>query len=65
MSEVRVPKLLDSLGNELTGVVAPVTICMALTVALVRLLNPEGDSVGTSVAIATIAYNEVSTECFF
>lgn len=62
MSETRVPKLLDSLGHELTGVVAPVTICMGLTVALVRLLNPEGDGDGTSVAIATIAYNEVGDE---
>lgn len=36
----------------------PVSICMALTVALVRILNPEGESGPNTVAIATIYYNE-------
>lgn len=32
--------VLDDLGEEVTGIVSPVSICMALTVALVRILNP-------------------------
>ena len=46
-------------GEEVTGIMAPVSICMALTVILVRLLNPDGSaSSSSSVIIASIAYNE-------
>ena len=38
--------------------VAPVSICMALTVALVRLLNPEGKSDTGAVYLATSFYVE-------
>lgn len=50
--------LLDDLGEEVTGIAAPVSICMALTVVLVRLLNADGGSDSTSVRLATIYYDE-------
>jgi presenilin 1 len=50
--------VLDDLGEEITGIVAPVSICMALVVVLVKALNPEGMADTSSVAIATIAYHE-------
>jgi hypothetical protein len=50
--------VLDDLGQEVTGIVAPVSICMAITVALVRLLNPEGQSDSNTVYIAQIYYSE-------
>mmetsp|Transcript_33836 Transcript_33836/g.95787 ORF Transcript_33836/g.95787 Transcript_33836/m.95787 type:complete len:460 (-) Transcript_33836:1345-2724(-) len=48
----------ETLGEQVTGIVAPVSICMALTVVLVRILNPDGESSSASVAIATAYYNE-------
>ena len=42
----------------IAGIVAPVSICMALTVLLVRLLNPSGDSETTAVFIASAYYSE-------
>jgi len=53
-----VRSILDDLGEEVTGIVAPVSICMALTVALVRLLNPDGSSGSSAVYIASVYYNE-------
>lgn len=50
--------VLDDLGEEITGIVAPVSICMALVVVLVKALNPDGNADSSSVAIATIAYHE-------
>ena len=50
--------ILDDLGHEVTGIVAPVSICMFLTVVLVRLLNPEGVSNPSAVAIAQTYYRE-------
>ena len=41
--------VLDTLGEEITGIVAPVSICMALTVLLVRVLNPNGQSDSSSM----------------
>lgn len=49
--------VLDHLGEEVTGIVTPVSICMALTVLLVRALNPDGLDSGT-VYIASAAYHE-------
>lgn len=50
---------LHAAGEEVTGIMAPVSICMALTVALVRILNPEGSaSSSNSVVIASLAYDE-------
>jgi hypothetical protein len=51
--------VLDDLGEEVTGVLAPVSACMAIVVLLVRALNPDGGSGGAAtVAIASLAYNE-------
>lgn len=50
--------ILDDLGQEVTGIVAPVSICMFLTVLLVRILNPEGVSNPSAVAIAQTFYKE-------
>ena len=54
--------VLDDLGEEVTGIVAPVSLCMALTVALVRILNPSGSSNSNSVFIASAYYNEQARE---
>ena len=53
-----VRSILDDLGAEVTGIVSPVSICMAFTVALVRILNPEGVADPTAVAIANVYYHE-------
>ena len=53
-----VRSILDDLGAEVTGIVSPVSICMALTVVLVRTLNPEGESDPSAVAIANLYYKE-------
>ena len=50
--------ILDDLGQEVTGIVSPVTICMFLTVCLVRVLNPDGTSNPSAVAIAQIYHQE-------
>ena len=50
--------MLDDLGEEVTGVVTPVSICMALTVALVRILNPTGESPTGGVYLASAYYTE-------
>ena len=49
--------ILDVLGEEVTGIAAPVSICIALTVVLIRILNPNGKS-DRSVFIATVFYAE-------
>ncbi|KAF8056836.1 Psn [Scenedesmus sp. PABB004] len=56
------PSVLDDLGAEVTGIVAPVSICMALVVVLVKTLNPDGAADSSSVAIATIAYHEKDSD---
>ena len=53
-----VTSILDSLGEEVTGIVSPVSLCMALTVALVRTLNPDGDSAGNAAYFASAYYKE-------
>lgn len=50
--------ILDDLGQEVTGIVSPVTICMTLTVLLVRLLNPDGATSPSAIAIAQTYYKE-------
>lgn len=54
--------ILDDLGQEVTGIVAPVSICMFLTVLLVRLLNPDGISNPSAVAIAQTYYREQDSD---
>ena len=50
--------VLDELGQEITGIVAPVSICMALTVLLVKALNPDGSDTSVSVYFAQAFYAE-------
>ena len=50
--------ILDDLGEEVTGIVSPVSLCMALTVALVRVLNPTGDTSGNTTYFASAYYRE-------
>ena len=57
-STIMMESVLDRLGEEVTGIVSPVSLCMALTVGLVRLLNPTGDAAGSSVYIASAYYKE-------
>ena len=52
------PSVLTCLGEEVTGIVAPVSLCMALTVALVRILNPDGASDSNAVFLASAYYAE-------
>ncbi len=40
------------------GIVAPVTLCIAITVLLVRVLNPSGASNSAVMRLATISYDE-------
>ncbi|KAK9816378.1 hypothetical protein WJX74_000624 [Apatococcus lobatus] len=50
--------VLDELGQEITGIMAPVSICMALTVLLVKALNPDGSDTSVSVYFAQAFYAE-------
>jgi hypothetical protein len=50
--------ILNDLGQEVTGIAFPVSVCMALTVILVRILNPEGESDSNSVLLANLYYSE-------
>jgi presenilin 1 len=50
--------ILDDLGEEVTGILTPVSVCMALTVMLVKTLNPTGASDARSVYIASAFYSE-------
>lgn len=55
-------EVLSVLGEEVTGVLGPVTLCIAVTVALVSALNPEGNSNNAALGIATAFYSE-SVRC--
>lgn len=59
MDEIEQPRksILDDLGQEVTGIAAPVSLCMLLTVLLVRILNPKGAD-QQLIAIATAFYHE-------
>jgi presenilin 1 len=50
--------VLVDLGEEVTGIILPVSLCMALTVALVRILNPDGLSDSGAVFLASAYYTE-------
>ena len=59
--------VVDALGEELTSVLTPVSVCMLVTVVLVRLLTPSGgDGAGgasaEAVAIATLYYDESAAD---
>eukprot|EP00891_Asterochloris_glomerata_P002404 jgi/Astpho2/2404/e_gw1.00044.70.1_t len=54
--------VLEDLGEELTGIVSPVSLCMALTVALVRVLNPDGLSGGILLNVIVQADDSAGTK---
>ena len=49
---------MEDLGDGVINIVSPVTICMVLTICMVRLLNPEGAEGNDTVAIASLYYKE-------
>lgn len=53
-----VQSILDTLSSKITGIITPVSLTMAITVWLVRHLNPGGTTTGSAVAIANIYYHE-------
>ncbi|XWS60436.1 hypothetical protein CRYUN_Cryun07bG0036500 [Craigia yunnanensis] len=61
MAQNQRPKtLLHSFGEEIIGIITPVSICMFLVVLLVSILNSNSSASVTS--IATIAYSETSSD---
>ncbi|KAK9116052.1 hypothetical protein Sjap_014999 [Stephania japonica] len=61
MAQNRKPTtILDSLGEEIVRIIAPVSTCMFLVVLLVTVLNT--DSSPNITTIASIAYNETSSD---
>ncbi|XP_050936202.1 presenilin-like protein At2g29900 isoform X1 [Cucumis melo] len=64
MAENKKPtSILESLGEEIVRIVAPVSICMFMVVILVSILNSNSSSSYATVgSIATIAYNESSSD---
>ena len=50
--------ILNDLGQEVTGIVAPVSLCMVITIFLVRMLHGGDDVNRGSVIIATAGYDE-------
>lgn len=59
----RPTSILESLGEEIIRIVAPVSICMFMVVILVSILNSSSSSSAATVSsIATIAYNESSSD---
>jgi len=52
------PSVLEHLGEEITSILWPVSLCMAVTVFLVRVLNPDGESSAISVYMASAVYDE-------
>lgn len=53
---------MDNLGEGVTGVCFPVSVCMLLTVFLVKTLNPVGRSNADAVYIASIYYHEEASD---
>ncbi|KAL5183150.1 Presenilin-like protein [Glycine soja] len=54
--------VLDSLGEEIVRIVAPVSICMFLVVILVSILNTDSSLFVASMSMVTIAYNETTSD---
>ena len=50
--------VLDDLGAEVTGIAFPVSVCMAITIALVRVLHSNDGEDRQNVIIAEALYNE-------
>ena len=55
--------VLDGIGEEVTRVALPVSICMLLTAFFVKILNPNDNSNSNAVYIASIYYQEKVRVC--
>ena len=53
-----VETIVDAIGGEVFNVVVPVAACIAITSALVQLLNPSGANGSAGVSWASAAYKE-------
>nr|KYP56698.1 Presenilin-like protein At2g29900 family [Cajanus cajan] len=54
--------ILDSLGEEIVRIIAPVSICMFLVVILVSVLNTKSPFDPSMASIVTIAYTETTSD---
>lgn len=54
--------ILESLGEEIIRIIAPVSICMFVVVILVCILNTDYSSSSSITTIASIAYTETSSD---
>ncbi|XP_054807583.1 presenilin-like protein At2g29900 [Prosopis cineraria] len=58
--------VIDFLGEEIVRIIAPVSICMFLVVLLVSVLDTSSNSFSALISsVATIAYNETSSDSFW
>lgn len=53
--------VLDSLGEEIVAIVAPVSLCMLLVVLLVHSINPHGTN-SSLKSVVTLAYTEKASD---
>ncbi|KAH9295778.1 hypothetical protein KI387_039366 [Taxus chinensis] len=54
--------ILEIVGAEVIGITVPVSICMLLVVLLVRSINPQGESGSSMQTVATLVYQESSSD---
>ena len=54
--------ILDSLGEEIVRIIAPVSICMFLVVILVSILNTDSSLFDASMSMVTMAYTETTSD---
>ncbi|XP_051116018.1 presenilin-like protein At2g29900 [Andrographis paniculata] len=54
--------LLESLGEEITRIITPVSICMLSVVILVSILDSGGDGGASLTTVATMAYDESDSD---
>ncbi|KOM33176.1 hypothetical protein LR48_Vigan01g273200 [Vigna angularis] len=54
--------IIDSLGEEIVRIIAPVSICMFLVVILVSILNTDSSLFDASMSMVTMAYTETTSD---
>ncbi|CAJ1944194.1 unnamed protein product [Sphenostylis stenocarpa] len=54
--------ILDSLGEEIVRIIAPVSVCMFLVVILVSILNTDSSLFDASMSMVTMAYTETNSD---
>ncbi|GLJ11239.1 hypothetical protein SUGI_0148220 [Cryptomeria japonica] len=58
----RKASILDGFGEEIVRIVSPVSICMFMVVVLVSVLNDNSSSSASITSVATLVYNEQSSD---